>query len=216
MGLIFGCCIIIDSVWGQIVASIRWSRFRVSLVLLPGLWHSSWKAVCCGQFGLHLTLEHSQWVSRWASHAQTIQQSIDSKTYRIDLKDIVALHLYCIKVTGYRKGAWFKNNFGKVFSPCNYYPGIATTSNALSFRSLWSKSALQKLVRSYHTQAQRYSRCTVQIFAASFLKLCASIRPVFLVYSPHKYCRRTDDSFFEYRSLSIFRVHKFSWNKYSR
>ena len=106
-----------------------------------------------------------------------------------------------IKVTGYREGAWFKNNFAQVFSPCNCYAGVTTTSNAVSFRSLWSKSALQELVhvQSYHTRAQRYtcSRYTVQIFAASFLKLCASVRPVFLVYSPHKYCQGTDESFFE-------------------
>ena len=37
---------------------------------------------------------------------------------------------------GIPRGAWFKNNFAKVYSPCNYYAGIATTSNAVSFRSL--------------------------------------------------------------------------------
>ena len=73
----------------------------------------------------------------------------------------------------------------QVFSPCNYYAGVATTSNAVSFRSLWSKSVLQELVRSYHTRTRRYSRYTVQTFATSFLRLCASVRPVFLVYSPH-------------------------------
>ena len=32
----------------------------------------------------------------------------------------------CIKVTGYREGAWFKNNFAKVFFvACNYYAGVA-------------------------------------------------------------------------------------------
>ena len=41
-----------------------------------------------------------------------------------------------IKVTGYHEGAWFKNNFAKVFFACNYYAGVATTSNAVSFRSL--------------------------------------------------------------------------------
>ena len=67
----------------------------------------------------------------------------------------------------------------QVFSPCNYYAGVATTSNAVSFRSLWSKSVLQELVRSYHTQTRRYSRYTFQIFATSFLGMCASVIPVF-------------------------------------
>ena len=31
----------------------------------------------------------------------------------------------CIKVTGYYEGAWFKNNFAKVFFTCNYYAGVA-------------------------------------------------------------------------------------------
>ena len=39
------------------------------------------------------------------------------------------VQVQCFKVTGYRKGAWFNNNFAKVFSACNYYAGIATTSN---------------------------------------------------------------------------------------
>ena len=83
----------------------------------------------------------------------------------------------CLMVTGYREGAWFKNNFAKVFYACNYYAGVATTSNAVSFRSLWNKSALQQSAWSYLTRAQRYSRHTVQIFTVSFQKLCASIRP---------------------------------------
>ena len=37
---------------------------------------------------------------------------------------------------GYREEAWFKNNFAKVNSACNYYAGIATTSNAVFFMSL--------------------------------------------------------------------------------
>ena len=45
-----------------------------------------------------------------------------------------ALDLF--KVTEYCEGVWFKNNFAKVFSACNYYVGVATTSNAVSFRSL--------------------------------------------------------------------------------
>ena len=110
--------------------------------------------------------------------------------------DELILCIKLIKVTRYREGAWFKNNFAKVLSACNYYAGIATTSNAVSFRSLWNKSALQESVQPYLTQAQRYSRYTVQIFAVSFLKLCASIRPVFLVYSPHKYCWGTGENFF--------------------
>ena len=61
----------------------------------------------------------------------------------------------------------------------------------MSFTEKSMKSAVQELVRSYHTWAQRY----VQIFAASFLKLCVSVRPVFLVYSPHKYCLGIDESF---------------------
>ena len=50
-----------------------------------------------------------------------------------------------IKVTGYRKWAWFKNNFAKVLSVCNYYASAATctTSNAVSFRS---KPALQESI----------------------------------------------------------------------
>ena len=43
------------------------------------------------------------------------------------------------KVTGYHEWVWFKNNFAKVFFACNYYAGVTTTSNAVSFRSLWNK-----------------------------------------------------------------------------
>ena len=51
-----------------------------------------------------------------------------------------------------RGHAWFKNNFAKMLSACNYYAGVATTSNAVSFRSLWNKSALQESVYWYgHT-----------------------------------------------------------------
>ena len=42
--------------------------------------------------------------------------------------------LTCLKVTGYHEGAWFKNNSAKVFSGCNYYARVATTSNVVSFR----------------------------------------------------------------------------------
>ena len=41
-----------------------------------------------------------------------------------------------VKVTGYRERVWFKNNFVKVLFACIYYVGIATASNAESFRSL--------------------------------------------------------------------------------
>ena len=37
-----------------------------------------------------------------------------------------------IKVMGCREEVWFKNNFEKVFSACNYYAGVATTSNVVS------------------------------------------------------------------------------------
>ena len=104
-----------------------------------------------------------------------------------------------LKVTGYCEGAWFKNNFAKMLSACNYYAGVATTSNAVSFRSLWNKSVLQESapVRSYLTWEQIYSRYTVQIFVTSFLKLCGSVRPVFLVYpgTHHTYFWGTDKSF---------------------
>ena len=58
-------------------------------------------------------------------------------------------------VTGYHEGAWFKNDLAKVFSACNCCARVATTSNAVSFRSLWSKLVLQETVRSYFTRAQR-------------------------------------------------------------
>ena len=37
-------------------------------------------------------------------------------------------------------------------------------------------------------------------FAASFLKLCASVRPVFLLYSPHKYCEKLTRAFLDNHS----------------
>ena len=37
-----------------------------------------------------------------------------------------------IKVMGHHERVWFKNNFAKVFSACNYYAGVATTSNVVS------------------------------------------------------------------------------------
>ena len=43
-----------------------------------------------------------------------------------------------IKVMGYREGAWFKNDLAKVFSTCNCYARVATTSNAVTFRSLYN------------------------------------------------------------------------------
>ena len=123
--------------------------------------------------------------------------------YHNVLKTLLNLYLQThhleLKVMGYCEGAWFKNNFAKVFSACNYYAGVATT---MSFRSLGSKSALKESVRSCITRLQGYSRyvCSSN-FTAGFSKLCASVRPVLLVYSPHKYCRGTDKSFF--------------WNNYS-
>ena len=43
---------------------------------------------------------------------------------------------FVFKIMGYCEGAWFNNNFAKVLSACNYYAGMATTSNAVSFMSL--------------------------------------------------------------------------------
>ena len=132
-------------------------------------------------------------------HLDTLRQRCEQGEGNVLMSQFILLSFprdWYFKVTGYCEGAWFKN-FAKVFSPCNSYAGVATTSNVVSFRSLRNNSVLQELVRSYHTLVQRYSRYTVQIFATSFLKLCASVRPVFLVYSPHKYCRGTDESFFE-------------------
>ena len=101
-----------------------------------------------------------------------------------------------------------------MFSACNYYAGIATTSNSVAFRSLWSKSALQESVRSHLARAQRYmySRYTVQIFASSFLKLCASVRPVFLVYSPHAQILPRDwRELFWIIVLVVEKIRKASW-----
>ena len=86
-----------------------------------------------------------------------------------------------------------KNNFAKVFFACSYYAGVATL---LCLSGVYEISRAQELVWPYLTQVQRYSRYTVQIFAVSFLKLCASLRPAFLVYSPHKYCQGTDKCLF--------------------
>ena len=133
--------------------------------------------------------------SQWAKLNSTNNFVVACTAIKIFWSDTCELCLLRLRDT--MRGRGFKNNFAKVFSACNYYAGIATTSNAVSFRTLWSKSVLQELVRSYLRQAQRYSRYTVQIFVISFLKLCASVRPVFLVYSPHKYCRGTDRNFFE-------------------
>ena len=72
-----------------------------------------------------------------------------------------------------------------MFSAYYFEAGITTTIISMPFRSLWGKLALQESVRSYFTQEQRYSRYTVQISAVRFLKLCASLRPVFLIYSHH-------------------------------
>ena len=85
---------------------------------------------------------------------------------------------------------------------------VATT---MSFRSLGSKSALKESVRSCVTRVQGYSRYVCNSnFTAGFLKLCASVRPVFLVYSPHKYCRGTDKSFFGIIILVVERIRKVS------
>ena len=56
--------------------------FVFSLLLLPGPWHRHdchWKAICCGEFGLRLTLDLSQRVSRWACHARTYKLNLDSE-----------------------------------------------------------------------------------------------------------------------------------------
>ena len=51
------------------------------------------------------------------------------------------------KVIGYLEETWFKKNFAKVFSACSYsYASVVTiTCNAVSFRSLWNKLALQSI-----------------------------------------------------------------------
>ena len=78
----------------------------------------------------------------------------------------------------------------QVFSACNYYASVATTIVMLCLSGVHEISQCYKnwYSHAYLTQAQKYSRYTVQIFATSFLKLCASVRSVFSVYTPHKYC----------------------------
>ena len=51
-----------------------------------------------------------------------------------------------VKVTEYHEKTWFKNNLDKVLSAYYLYAGIMTTINSMSFRSLWSKLALQESV----------------------------------------------------------------------
>ena len=53
----------------------------------------------------------------------------------LDTVDEIKNVLKSMEVMGYCEGVWFKNNFASV-SACNYYAGVATTSNAVSFRSL--------------------------------------------------------------------------------
>ena len=52
---------------------------------------SWWKVVHCGQLTLHWILDWWHQSSRWANHAITRQQRIDSKVYKIELEDIVTL-----------------------------------------------------------------------------------------------------------------------------
>ena len=94
---------------------------------------------------------------------------------------MLVFKLHVVKGTGYCEWVWFKNYFAKVFSAYYFDAGITTTIISMPFRSLWGKLVLQESVRSYFTQAQRYSEYTVQIFAVRFLNLCASLRPVFLI-----------------------------------
>ena len=58
---------------------------RVAFYLVVQMDLPRWKVVCCGQLTLHWTLDHWQQPSRWANHAITRQQCIDSKMYRIEI-----------------------------------------------------------------------------------------------------------------------------------
>ena len=49
-----------------------------------------------------------------------------------------------ITVTEYREGAWFKNNFAKVFSACNYYAGVAIQLVILCLSGLYEASQRYK------------------------------------------------------------------------
>ena len=81
-------------IWFNVNAETRLDAHWMCIAV--SMWMAlNWKAVHGGQFGLPLTLERSQRASRWANHAITRQQSIDSKIYRIVIQDIVALHLLC-------------------------------------------------------------------------------------------------------------------------
>ena len=85
---------------GQMVASILWFLFScftgVAGWPLAQTQLSALKAVCCWQFCLRLMLECLHWLSRWASHAITTRQSINSIIYGMELEDLVVLHLHYI------------------------------------------------------------------------------------------------------------------------
>ena len=71
--------------------SLYFTRVAVYLVVQMDLSRSM--VACCGQLAFHWTLNHWRWPSRWANHAITRQQCIDSKICRIELEDIVTLDL---------------------------------------------------------------------------------------------------------------------------
>ena len=64
---------------------------RVAVYLVMQMDFSRWKVVRCGKLSLHWTLNRWQRPSRWANHAITRQQHIDSKIYRVEIENIIAL-----------------------------------------------------------------------------------------------------------------------------
>ena len=65
-----------------------------SIYLVVQMDLSRWKVVRCGKLALHWTLDCWQRPSRWANQAITRQQHIDSKIYKMEIEDIVALDLW--------------------------------------------------------------------------------------------------------------------------
>ena len=68
---------------------------------------------------------------------KTWSEEVTSKGYRYCISLVTVCILPCLRLWDAMRGHGLKNNFAKVLSACNYYAGIATTSNAVSFRSLW-------------------------------------------------------------------------------
>ena len=60
---------------------------RVAIYLVVQMDLSRWNVFRCGKLTLHWILDCWQRPSRWANHAITRQQRIDSKIYRIDIED---------------------------------------------------------------------------------------------------------------------------------